>query len=598
MSEHFSAAGCPRPEHPRPQLMRKDWMCLNGLWDFSFDFSNSGEEKGYAEGGRLAGSIMVPFCPESSLSGVEFTDFIPAVWYERSFSLRPEQLQGRVLLHFGAVDYRCRVWVNGREAGGHVGGYTSFTLDITEWVREGENLLTVYVQDDTRSPHQPSGKQSERVDSYGCYYTRTTGIWQTVWLEFTPKSFIKTLRITPAALNASVHIEAALEGGAGTHLHADVLQQGRAVWHGELRCDERRACWTVRLEEPHLWSPDDPFLYDLELCLEKDGCCDRVSSYFGLRSVEWRDHKFFLNGRPLFQRLVLDQGFYPDGIYTAPSDEALILDIRRSKALGFNGARLHEKVFEERFLYHADRLGYLVWGEFPNWGLDVTDARGLEIFLPQWLEALERDYSHPSIIGWCPFNETFDLPFEHPRRAQDDEVLRSVYRLTKAFDATRPVIDTSGFFHVVTDLYDLHDYEQYPQVFREHHGTIPPGGPCYDEKSPRQHYSGREPLFMSEYGGTYWSPDPARMEALLPEGGWKRWEKPTSEDEVGRRIAGLSKVLLDSPAFCGFCYTQLYDVEQEFNGLYLYDRSEKFSPSVYNAIRAAISAPAAIEKET
>lgn len=589
--------GIPRPEYPRPQLRRENWLCLNGLWDFAFDFSRSGIEKGFVDGGVYPHKILVPFCPESSLSGVGCTDFIPAVWYRRSFTLTASQCSGRVLLHFGAVDHDCQVWVNGRPAGRHIGGYTSFTFDITALARIGQNTVTVYAEDDVRSPWQPSGKQSEQYASYGCYYTRTTGIWQTVWLEFTPHAYIAGLRITPDAHNASVTLEAMLVDGAGANLSVTLLEEGRPVWTGRVRCTETCARCTAQLSDPRLWSPDSPFLYDVTLQLEQNGAVDTVRSYFGLRTVEWHDHAFYLNGRPLFQRLVLDQGFYPDGIYTAPTDQALIQDIQLAQALGFNGARLHQKVFEERYLYHADRLGYLVWGEYGSWGLDVSHPRALEIFLPPWLEELQRDYSHPALIGWCPFNETFDVPFEHPRRAQDDEVLRDIYLLTKALDPTRPVIDTSGFYHVITDLYDLHDYEQDPAVFRRRYAALQPGEPdCYDEKRPRQHYNGSQPLFMSEYGGTYWSPDPARMDAWQPDAGWLRWPKPRSEEEVCARITGLTAVLLESPAFCGFCYTQLTDVEQEFNGLYQYDRSKKFSDAVYDRIRAAIAAPAAIEQ--
>lgn len=588
---------CPRAEHPRPQLMRESWESLNGVWDFAFDFSNSGCERGLPEKGGFPLQITVPFCPESSLSGIGYTDFIPAVWYRRRFQITPEKRRGCILLHFGAVDYECSVWINGKSVGTHKGGYTSFCFDISKLVTEGENTLVVYAADDIRSGKQCSGKQSAQRESYGCYYTRTTGIWQSVWLEYLPCAYIKNLRMTPDALNGSIEIEVELVQGAGAELTLMVLENDTIIAQKKICCAAHLAVCRFDLESPHLWSPDDPYLYNVKAVLRQGENTDTVYSYFGLRTVEWHDRKFYLNGKPLFQRLILDQGFYPDGIYTASSDDALVQDIKLSKELGFNGARLHEKVFEERYLYHADRLGYMVWGEYASWGLDITKAEGLEIFLPEWLEVLRQDYSHPSIIGWCPFNETDELPLCAAGKAPDKEIVRTVYRITKAADPTRPVIDTSGFCHVVTDIYDLHDYEQEPKVFQDRYGSLQPGEECYDEKGDSQKYDGESPLLMSEFGGTFWSPDRSVMEALQPEGGWLRWEKPQSEKEVCRRIVGLSGALLASKAFSGFCYTQLTDVEQEFNGLYTYERNKKFSEKIYEEIRRTNLQIAAVEKQ-
>ena len=306
---------------------------------------------------------------------------------------------------------------------------------------------------------------------------------------------------------------------------------------------------------------------------------DRVESYFGLRSVEMRDGCLFLNGEPLFQRLVLDQGFYPDGVYTAPNDEAIRQDILLSKALGFNGARIHEKVFEERYLYWADRLGYLIWGEFPNWGLDISDPSGLAVFLPQWAEALRRDYGSPALIGWCPFNETWD----YAGRRQDERVLAEVYRYTKTFDPLRPCIDTSGLYHVVTDIFDVHDYEQEVGKFASHYRGDGP----YLTYPDRQTYRG-EPYMVSEYGGARWEPKGGP--------GWGYGSDPRSEDEFAARYEALTHTLLQTDYCCGFCYTQLYDIEQERNGLYTYARERKFSQAVYDRIRKANTETAAIEK--
>jgi hypothetical protein len=289
-----------------------------------------------------------------------------------------------------------------------------------------------------------------------------------------------------------------------------------------------------------------------------------------------------LNNKPVYQRLVLDQGFYPTGIYTAPTDEDLRNDIEISMGLGFNGARLHEKVFEARFLYWADKLGYLVWGEHANWGLNITTPMGLERFLPEWIEVLERDYNHPSIVGWCPFNETWDLN----GTKQDDNILKLVYQATKAIDKTRPVIDTSGNFHVITDIFDVHDYDQNPETFSQRYEGLKTGEDVYVSFPQRQKYDG-QPYFVSEYGGIWWNP------GQTDQNSWGYGNRPKSEEEFIKRYKGLTETLLQHPKMCAFCYTQLYDVEQEVNGLYTYDRKPKFDPEI---IKAVNSQKAAIEE--
>ncbi|MCL2461834.1 MAG: beta-galactosidase, partial [Defluviitaleaceae bacterium] len=465
----------PRPEHPRPQMRREAWRNLNGEWDFEFDFSKSGLERKFCESGDFTRKITVPFCPESRLSGIGFRDFIPAVWYRRRFGLSPAELSGKVLLHFGAVDYECRVFVNGSPAGRHKGGYSSFCFDITEYCAAGENTLVVYAEDDTRSGRQPKGKQSSLYQSNGCDYTRTTGIWQTVWLEFTGKESISSFKLIPDPNNSAAQLAIKLDGDTdGMTLRAEALFNGKPVGEAHCALGGGFAALRLNLTEKHVWDVGQPNLYDLKLTLlQPDGSvADHVESYFGLRSIYVKDHALYLNGRPVFQRLVLDQGYYPDGVYTAPTDEALRRDIELSMSLGFNGARLHQKAFEERFLYHADRLGYLVWGEQGSWGLDHTTPIALTAFLPEWLEILARDFNHPSIVGWCPFNETWDIN----GRRQVDEILLDVYLATKAADPTRPVIDTSGNFHVVTDVYDVHDYDQDVESFSAKFGGLKKGG--------------------------------------------------------------------------------------------------------------------------
>jgi len=577
----MDASQLPRPEYPRPQFRRELWLNLNGIWQFEIDPGRSGQERGWMSGRDLSREILVPFPPESELSGIGERDFMPSVWYRRHFEVPETWEKKRIWLHFGAVDYQASVWVNGHLVGTHRGGYTPFSFDITDFLRAGENELVVNAVDDTRSPAQPTGKQSKRFRPYGCLYTRTTGIWQTIWLEALPQPHIASLRMIPDLDAGQLILTVAVSCPfADLRLRAMARVEGRAVAGVEGSAFAQSISVVLKPEEIKPWSPSDPFLYDLILTLEEDGTVvDRVESYFGLRKIHIQGEKIFLNNRPLFQRLVLDQGFYPDGIYTAPTDEALRRDIENAQAMGFNGARLHQKVFEPRFLYWADRLGYLVWGEYPNWGIDHSRPESLKYVLPEWLEVLARDFNHPSIVGWCPFNET--------PKDQDPELIRTIYRVTKSVDPTRPVIDTSGYVHVETDVYDCHNYEQDVERFAACFRPFREGGePWRNSPDSNAPWKG-QPYLVSEYGGIWWNP------GQRDEEGWGYGKRPKSEEEFLERYRGLTETLLFHPRICGFCYTQLYDIEQEVNGLYTYDRKPKFDPE---KIRAINSQQAAIEE--
>ena len=569
-----------RSEHPKPQFMRENWMNLNGQWQFEFDYSDSGKEKEFYRNDKVyTKMIEVPFCPESKLSGIEEKDFLNAVWYKKEVEFTKDQLNGRVILHFGAVDYLATIYVNEKEVGQHKGGMVSFSFDITDYVKMGRNIICVQAQDDCRNPMIPSGKQSEKYESYGCFYTRTTGIWQTVWVEFVPKNYIVKTKYTTEVENAVLNIQATVKGKGV--LKAEAYYEGRLVGMSEASTNGGVTLLNLKLSETHFWEVGCGRLYDLVLTFGED----LVQSYFGLRSLRFDGYKFLLNEKPVFQRLVLDQGFNPDGIYTAPSDAELEADIDRSLAMGFNGARLHEKVFEERFLFHCDRKGYIVWGEFPNWGLDHTYPEAVYGILTEWMEEVERDFNHPAIIGWCPFNETWDVN----GRAQCDDVLRTVYLTTKALDPTRPCIDTSGNFHVISDIFDVHDYEQDVEKFRSYYAHIETGevkDQIYRNESmrDRQKYNGKDPFFVSEYGGIAWCEN---------NNGWGYGVGPKTREEFLERLKGLTDVFLDNPYMFGFCYTQLTDVEQEQNGLYTYDRKAKFEPEIIHKI---FSRKAAIEE--
>lgn len=575
----------PRAEHPNPQWERETWKNLNGPWEFEFDFGCSAVERRLWEKERFDREILVPFCPESRLSGIGYTDFISGVAYRRNFELSQEELSGRVLLHFGAVDYEASVYVNGTLVGSHKGGYTSFCFDITKHVAPGPNTLFVAVKDDIRSGLQPKGKQAHLYASSGCDYTRTTGIWQTVWLEFVPERHIQSAKYYPDPANGKVTVTGLVQGQGTLQLTA--LWEDKPVGEAALSVEDGFFTAQLDLSETHLWEPGKGGLYTLLLSFGED----RVKSYFGLRTAKFQGRKFLLNGKSLFQRFVLDQGFYPDGIYTAPTEEDLVKDIQLSFAAGFNGARLHEKVFEARFLYHCDRLGYLVWGEYPNWGLDHAHPLSTETYLNQWSEAVERDFNHPAIIGWCPFNETWGYREEREKNA----LLTSLYKLTKRLDPTRPCIDSSGNYRILSEVYDIHDYDQDTQSFqarwdgltdriRETGGAIPAEDPFFN--SAPEGPSGRapffnqpydnQPIFVSEYGGIRWPDDTVE--------GWGYGNAPATPEEFFARYKGLTEALLNNPEIFGFCYTQLYDVEQEVNGLYTYGRAQKFDISLIQKI--------------
>jgi len=567
-----------RPEYPRPQMERSQWQNLNGDWEFEIDYGNSGAARNLASDGVYSKRITVPFCPESKLSGIGYLDFMNAVWYRRNFSLDETQLKGRVLLNLGAVDYTACVYINGNCAGTHNGGYVSFSLDITRFVKKGENRIVICAKDDNRTGRQPSGKQSSKYDSYGCLYTRTTGIWQTVWVEWVPRNYITNFRVIPDPENSrallTVYTSACC---GGMEAQAAVSYKGNEICRAAARVSANAAFFLLPIEHPVLWEAGKGELYDLSLTLGED--C--VKSYFGMRSVALTDNAIMINGKPVFQRLVLDQGFYPDGIYTAPGDEALKKDIELSLAAGFNGARLHQKVFEERFLYWADRLGYIVWGEHASWGLNISNDEGFQHFAPEWREIIQRDFNHPSIVGWCPLNETY--------KGQNDTLVRSIYELTHSLDPTRPVIDTSGYVHVISDVFDIHDYEQNVDTFKRHYSGMN-GTDVFNHHEINGDFDRNIPYFVSEYGGTWWNAEEA---AQANSAGWGYGDRCRTIEEVYARIEGLTKTLLENPRICAFCYTQLTDVEQEQNGIYKYDRTPKFDIA---RLRAIFGSPAAIEK--
>jgi hypothetical protein len=574
LTTSLAGAELPRPEHPWPQAVRAEWLNLNGVWDFAE--TNDNADVGYLKAKPFPDKIVVPFCRESKLSGLERKGFVKNVWYRRTFAKPEAWLSQRVRLHVGACDYRTKVWLNGHLLGEHIGGNTAFCFEATPFLKPGENTLIVHAFDDTRSGLQPTGKQAHSEKSEGCVYTRTTGIWQTVWLEGVGSSFLQDFRMVADPANSRLLIQTEVNGPCdGLTIRAEASAAGKPVGSVETAADWRNGQLTVPLSTKRLWTLEDPFLYDLKLSLVCNGkVVDQVRSYFGLRDVTIRGAAILINGKAVFQRTVLDQGFYPTGVWTAPTDAALRNDIELSKAVGFNGARLHQKVFEPRFLYWADKLGYLVWGEFPNWGLDYTKPAIDKPVINEWVEILRRDRNHPAIIGWCPFNET--PPEAGPLQA-------TTIQVTRAVDPTRPVIESSGYFHGIPnpDALDAHDYDQNPQTFRarwvDDFGPMKAGVPArYGSVSQWQPV----PFFVSEYGGIGWAISQ----------GWGYGDAPKSLEAFYARFQGLTDALLDSRYHFGYCYTQLTNVEQEQNGLYTYDRKPKFDVKRLHAIQSRAAA--------
>ena len=593
----------PRPEYPRPQFVRADWLNLNGTWQFEADYGDSGIERGVKDR-ALTGTVTVPFCPESKLSGLEHVDFLNAVWYRREVEV-PVAWDGKtVLLHFGAVDYDTTVWADGVEVARHRGGFTPFSANLGKCA--GQTVTVVVRARDKHGVPQARGKQANKFAPYACFYTRTTGIWQTVWLEPVSDIAMKRPRITPDLANSRFELVVPLTAhGPGPNLEgltvtATLTDTDGVVSSASVRADldfAARLILDVPDDRKRVWSTTDPHLYGVTLTLAQgETVLDSVESYAGLRSVALSGMAFKLNGEVIFQRTVLDQGYWPESVMTAPSDDELRLDIERSIAAGFNGARLHQKVFEERFFYWADKLGYLVWGEFGDWGCggfgpSTNHQQPDASYVAQWLEAVERDYSHPSIVGWCPLNETFQENSDQIR--QLDDVTRSMWLATKLADATRPVLDTSGYAHRVreSDIYDSHDYEQNPEKFAANMAGLKDGKPYinngWDGKPTNLPYGG-QPYFCSEFGGIWWNPA-----AFDNKESWGYGERVKSLDEFYARFEGLCDVLLGDKKMFGYCYTQLTDIYPEENGVYTFDRQPKFDNEKLKAVQTK---RAAIEK--
>lgn len=582
----------PRPEYPRPDLVRADWHTLNGRWEFEFDDADRGIAQGWYKANKpFSRTIIVPFAFQAKLSGIGDTSFHDIIWYRRTIRI-PQSFRDpkRVMLNFGAVDYEAVVWVNGERAGDHRGGHVGFSLDITDYLKAGDNTIVIRAFDPSEDRTIPRGKQFWKEKSEAIWYTRTSGIWQPVWLEAVAPVHIKRLRITPDVDNSQVSIETILNKAlANARLRMTVkldntvrAQTESAI--GDVMRSGARPIITIKLADQRLWSPARPTLYDLDVeLLDADNqVIDRVASYFGQRKVSTHDNKIYLNNNPYYLKMVLDQGYWQDGILTPPTDEAIKYDIEMTKQFGFNGARKHQKVEDPRWLYWCDKLGLIVWGEMAN-AFDIYTDTYIRRFTDEWQEAIERDYNHPSIIAWTPINESWGVASILTDACQQAHA-KTMYYLTRSLDATRLVQDNDGWEHTdATDIFGIHDYARTGEEFTAKYKVleadrtnIPRNGK--EALALGYKYNGT-PIVLTEFGGISYR---AGEQRAANEWGYSGIE-PTKE-ALMTRLDGLVKAIRANRAIVGYCYTQLTDVEQEINGLMTYDRKPKIDPKEFARI--------------
>lgn len=559
-----------RPEYPRPQFQREQWLNLNGVWRFDFDDTDSGLANGWANNPPLTQSINVPFAYQSQLSGIHTNEIHDIVWYQRDFEVPADWSGQRIILHFGAVDYRAWVWVNGQFAVFNEGGHTPFQTDITPFLKDNGNSIVIRVEDHTVDLHQPRGKQYWERESASIFYTRTTGIWQTVWLEPVNETHLTLFRLTPDIDTGQVSIDYQLStyGLDEVSVETVISYQGQEIVKEITKPSARE--WTQKFDlgdDVHLWSPESPVLYDIAITVKRANVStDSINSYFGMRKLDIQDGKICLNNQPYIMKLVLDQGYHPEGLLTFPSDEAVQHDIELTKAMGFNGVRKHQKVEEPRYLYWADQMGLLVWGELAN--AYAYSPTYVERITDEWQKAVKRDFNHPCIVVWVPMNESWGVPeLESDSRQRDH--LTSLYHLTKSLDPSRLVVSNDGWEHTQTDMLTIHDYESSGEVLRERYSTVESTVVARPAKralfvGAYQHEG--QPILLTEYGGVAFRKD--------AQEGWG-YSTAQDEDDFIKRYKEIMDAVYASPVLQGFCYTQFTDVEQEINGLLTYDRQPK-----------------------
>lgn len=567
-----------RTEHPRPDRYRAVWHTLNGTWNFAFDRSNEGMRKQWYCHMPSQQQINVPFAYQSELSGIHTDEHCDVVWYQRVISIPQDMRSLRRLLHFGAVDYKADVWLNGQYLGGHEGGYTPFTFDITDQTVEKEEVTLTVRCEDRLECSQPRGKQSYRPEPFACWYTPVTGIWQSVWLEGVGQYYPTDFRLTPCLERASLKVEVTLnelpQNGAirliASYKGEIQAQQTVQITADRLVQTELFLCHGPQLEGVRMWSPNNPALYDLSIeTLVAGEVADKVDTYFGMRKIEIVDGKIVLNYQTLYQRLILDQGYWPDGLLTAPSDDALRRDVELTLKMGYNGARKHQKFEDPRYLYWADKLGLLVWGELPS-AYCLCDAEKRNM-MRDLSEAIYRDYNHPALITWVPLNESWGVPFIQTQR-EAQQLADALYYMVHCLDGTRPVSGNDGWEQAATDIVTVHDYTAWPEQLSpeyENADTLLAGSVSARHKLTACGYDHHgKPILMTEYGGI----------AMAKDEGAKNWGyNGMEQDEAAflKRFEAITMAFKKMPFFTGYCYTQLTDVFQEVNGLLDMNRNPK-----------------------
>ena len=583
--------------YPRPQLVRRGWKSLDGAWAFAFDDDRAGQRERWFDvdaEDRFPSTITVPFPPESRASGVHDTGFHPVVWYRRlvtSADLVSGDSSGdRTLLHFGAVDHHAYVWFDGVLVGEHSGGQTPFHVDVTNLRGSGrdEHVLVVRAEDDPLDAALPRGKQDWEPAPHGIWYHRTTGIWQTVWTETVPELHLTDVAWMPQVAASSVTCALELSARPTAPVEAEVLIQldGEDITHHVIRLDGPRAVATISLpgmangqdRARFVWSPEHPVLFDAQVTLRSPGApptrLDEVSSYFGMRSAAVGRGHFLLNGHPYYMRSVLDQGYWSDTHLANPGSSWLREEIELMKQMGFNAVRKHQKAEDPRFLYWADRLGLLVWGETANAYEYSTTA--VELLTREWLDLVRRDRSHPSIVAWVPLNESWGVQDIAADGAQQ-AYAGGLAQLTRALDPSRPVMSNEGWEHVDSDILGLHDYSSSPETLVSRYGdpqsvrdmldSHGPSGriPLLTRAQRARFDAGDAPLMITEFGGI----------SFASTGESWGYSTVRSEDEYAQLLDDIFGALRACPEVVGFCYTQLLDTEQETNGLLTVDRKPK-----------------------
>lgn len=585
---------CYRKDYPRPQFVRDNWENLNGEWDFAFDDENCGERNAWFQDFSGERKIQVPFTYETKLSGIQDESRHDNIWYGRTIQVSKEKLMdNRYILHFEGSDFHTKLWVNGQYAGSHTGGYARFSFDITELLKDGENKLVVKVED-SFDMQQPRGKQRWIDENFGCWYVQTTGIWKTVWSEYVPRVSLKSVKMTPVLEDAALELECEVEApeelflgelAVAATITFDGVLINKSVTtitagHTETKVqvflrNNHGLEWGVRT-----WSPESPDLYEIEFEVLRGGeAVDRIDSYFAMREIRIDGPNILLNGRPLYQRLILDQGYWKDSHLTPPSEEALVEDIDKIHALGYNGLRKHQKTEDERFLYWCDVKGMLVWSEMAA-AYQYSDYAAAE-FTREWLEVVKQNYNHPCIITWTPFNESWGISKVETKRVEQ-HFTEAIYHLTKSLDSYRPVIVNDGWEHTVSDILTLHDYEEVGEILRKRYTEFKEEittTEVYHSSSKSALANGYayrgQPVIISEYGGIAFNND---------DSGWGYGNKVNTKEEFIRRFDEITTAVKELPYVCGFCYTQVSDVQQEINGLMDIERNFKVEPEIIKEI--------------